>query len=130
MDHKDDAENIGHDPLAWIKNDTPEPVEASDADTSEDNKAAKVSGEIILSGSLGMAEIEDMHQSLLKILHAHVDILIQSEGLNRVDAAGAQLLYAFVKDAEAQQIPLSWISVSDDLRLTADSLGLSEGMGF
>ena len=100
MTIKHDAENIGHDPLAWIKNDTAEPVEASDGDTSEVNHAADVSGDIVLSGNLGMAEIDTMHESLLKVLHAHVDISIQAGALSRVDAAGAQLLYAFVKDAK------------------------------
>jgi len=126
----DNSTAIGHDPLAWIKSDGSATEQAGEKTaTGASDTDADVCGDIVLSGSLGMAEIDAMHESLVKVLHAHVDITIQSEGLSRVDAAGAQLLYGFVQGAKAQETPLTWTSVSDDLRQTASTLGLSEGMG-
>jgi len=126
----DNSPAIGHDPLAWIKSDEPATEQAGEKSaTDASDNDADVCGDIVLCGSLGMAEIDGMHESLIKLLHAHVDITIQSEDLSRVDAAGAQLLYAFVQGAKAQETPLTWTSVSDDLRQTASILGLSEGMG-
>jgi len=108
------------DSLDWIKGTEPEPVETE----------ADVSGDIVLEGVLGIAEAEAMHHSLTRVLDAHVDIVMHSENLSRVDAAGAQLLYAFVKEAKKRALNLKWASVSDPLRETATTLGLIAGMGF
>jgi len=116
----DDVEPVDNS-LDWIKNTALDTEAESEAD---------VSGNIELAGALGIAEAEAMHQRLSVILDAHVDISIQSENLSRVDAAGAQLLYALVKEAERRSISLKWESVSDALREATDMLGLSAGMGF
>jgi len=108
------------DTLDWIKG-----TEKQLADADED-----VSGDIVLKGALGIAEAEAMHHRLSRVLDANVDISIQSEDLSRVDAAGAQLLYALVKEAKSRSVSLKWESVSDALQETTDMLGLSEGMGF
>jgi anti-anti-sigma regulatory factor len=108
------------DTLDWIKG-----TEKQSADADED-----VSGDIVLKGALGIAEAEAMHHRLSRVLDANVDISIQSEDLSRVDAAGAQLLYALVKEAKSRSVSLKWESVSDALQETTDMLGLSEGMGF
>jgi len=107
------------DSLDWIK----------DSDEKADDDVP-VSGDLVLEGSLGIAEAEAMHQQLSQILNAHVDVSIQSEDLSRVDAAGVQLLYAFVKEAKSRSVPLQWASVSDALLETATVLGVHEGMGF
>lgn len=96
---------------------------------SEDIDKA-ISGDIVLEGTLGIAEAEAMHQSLSRILDAQIDVSIQSENLSRVDAAGAQLLYAFVKEAKTRSVSLKWLSVSDALKETTITLGLSKGMDF
>jgi len=89
-----------------------------------------ISGDIVLEGALGIAEAEAMHQTLSAILDAGVDISITTEKLSRVDAAGAQLLYAFVKEAKTRSLALTWDSVSDALMETVTVLGLCEGMAF
>jgi len=108
------------DSLDWIKQ----------ADDSGETAVEAVSGDIVLEGSLGIAEAEAMHQRFASILDAGVDISIDSEDLSRVDAAGAQLLYAFVKEAGSRSIHLQWKSVSDALNAVTDTLGLTAGMGF
>jgi len=115
--------DIPADSLDWIQgnNDT-----AVDSDAADE----KISGEIILTGSLGIAAAESMHRKLCSILQAQVDISIESEDLSRVDAAGTQLIYAFIKELSTRNIPLKWISVSDALHQAADTLGLTEGMHF
>jgi len=107
------------DELDWIKQSDDEPEAASE-----------VSGDIVLTGSLGIAEAEAMHQQFSAILDAQVDISINAADLSRVDAAGVQLLYALAKEAKSRSIKLTWESVSDALTGAASTLGLSEGMGF
>jgi len=107
------------DALDWIKQSDDEPEAVPD-----------VSGDIVLTGSLGIAEAEAMHQQFSAILDAQVDISINADDLSRVDAAGVQLLYALVKEAKSHSINISWASASDALKDAATTLGLSEGMGF
>jgi len=108
------------DSLDWIK--------GSGEKAADD--AMKVSGDVVLEGSLGIAEAETMHQTLSRVLDAHVDVSIESEDLSRVDAAGAQLIYAFVKEAQSRSIAITWKSVSDALRETATRLGFVDAMDF
>jgi len=110
--------NTASDSVDWIKGSN----DAVEAET--------ISGDIVLQGALGIAEAELMHQQLSAVLDAGVDISIATENLSRVDAAGAQLLYAFVKEAKTRSITLTWESVSDALMETVMVLGLSEGMAF
>jgi len=107
-----------NDSLDWIKG-------SSDAVETD-----VISGDLVLEGALGIAEAEAMHQQLSAILDAGVDISITTENLSRVDAAGAQLLYAFVKEAKTRSLALTWASVSDALLETVTVLGLCEGMAF
>jgi len=109
------------DTLDWIK--------GSDEAASGDEPEV-VSGDIVLEGSLGIADVETMHQLFVSILDAGVDISIDSEDLSRVDAAGAQLLYAFVKESANRSVHIQWKSVSDALKEVTDTLGLTSGMGF
>jgi len=109
-----------NDSLDWIK---------QGDDKSSDDAALDVSGDLVLEGSLGIAEVESMHQSLSQILDAHVDVTIQSEDLSRVDAAGVQLIYAFVKEAKSRSISVKWASLSETLVETATMLGLHDGLG-
>jgi len=108
------------DSLDWIK---------EGAETS-DEPAVELSGDLLLEGSLGIAEAESMHQNLVALLDAQVDVCIESEDLSRVDAAGAQLLYAFIKEAETRSVKVTWKSISDALQETAATLGIIKGMGF
>jgi len=109
------------DTLDWIKK-----AGEEDAVTESED----ISGNIVLEGRLGIAEAEEMYDVLNHVLHAHVDISIQTEGLSRVDAAGVQLLYGFVREAKKNESALTWLSVSDELRTSAECLGLHENMGF
>ena len=113
------------DSLDWIK---------SGGEAADDNGAAAesvaVSGDVVLSGRLGIAEAEAMHQQFTQILDAQVDITLTTEDLSRVDAAGVQLLYALVKEAKARSIALCWASVSDGLLEAATALGLQDQMNF
>ncbi len=105
-------------------------IVASTSESEDVVEKEPVSGDIVLEGSLGMVEAETMHHKLSAILQANIDVTIQSEALSRVDSAGTQLLYAFVREAGQLAISIKWVSVSDELRESAVRLGLSEGMRF
>lgn len=111
-----------NDPLAWI-------VSAPASDEAPRDQDQPVSGNIVLEGSLGIAEVEALHQRMTAILQANVDITISTEQLGRVDAAGAQLLYAFVREVKQRSLPLQWSSVSPALLEALNALGLTAPMG-
>jgi len=110
------------DSLDWIK--------GPGTEESENISGESVSGDIVLAGSLCIAEAETMHQTFSNVLNAEVDISIESEDLSRVDAAGVQLLYALVKEAKQRSVALKWVSVSDELKEATTMLGLNQSMGF
>jgi len=110
------------DKLDWIKTDA-----CRDATTGDE--IASVCGDIVLEGRLGIAEAEAMHAVFGQILQAGVDISIESDALSRVDAAGVQLLYALVRQAQKNKINVTWLSPSDALRQAVEVMGLSQAMG-
>lgn len=114
-------ENTQHDLLENMKIAEP----AKDA-----VKSNGVSGDIVLEGKLGIADVKALHLKLSEVLLAHVDICIQAENVSRVDAAVVQLLYGFIKELKSNAIVFQWQSVSESLREAAQTLGLSEGMCF
>ncbi|TLS66293.1 STAS domain-containing protein [Mariprofundus erugo] len=116
------AQADSNDPIAWI-------ISAPAGDEATPDQDQPLSGNIVLEGSLGIAEVEALHQRMTRILQANVDITISTEQLSRVDAAGAQLLYAFVREVRQRGLPLKWTSVSDALLEALNALGLNDHMG-
>ncbi len=97
---------------------------------SEAAEGSGISGQIVLEGKLGIADVKNLHLKLSEVLLAQVDICIQAEDLNRVDGAVVQLLYAFIKQVKSNATVFQWLSVSESLREAAQTLGLSDGMCF
>ena len=88
-----------------------------------------VSNTVVLEGNFTIADAESMHQQLNAVLHSHHEITIEAGSLSRIDAAGVQLLYAFVSSAKLMGAVLTWASISDELRDSVKVLGLSQEMG-
>jgi len=114
-----DQHQTQEEALEWIKNGGDKPVPVED-----------ITGDIVLEGTLGIAETEALHRRFSAILQAQLDMSIDCKNLNRVDAAGVQLLYALMKEAKARSIGLQWVNVSDVLKEAAKLMGLAEMMGF
>ncbi len=56
------------------------------------------------------------------------ELVFDAQAVERVDAAGLQLLLAFVRQCEARPMTVSWASVSATLMDGASGLGLAQAL--
>jgi len=85
---------------------------------------------IQVEGDLGIAQAEALHRKFCDALENHGKVMIDAGGLARVDASTVQLMHAFIRDAEKNDISVQWKSVPEALQQTADMMGMANGMGF
>lgn len=97
--------------------------------TANDNQEIPVQN-IQLEGKLGIAQAESLHEKLNKALANHDDVVLDAESLTQVDASIVQLIHAFVRDAKREAVPVKWKGIPEELRQTADTMGMAGGMGF
>ncbi len=83
---------------------------------------------IVLESHLGIAQVDALHHELLSVAHAE-EVMIDVEALQQVDAAGVQLLYAFVQSSRKKGVNITWQSNSEALEKTAVQLGLKAHLG-
>lgn len=129
---------IGFDPLAWMKGgaeppaavppQAPEPVTipAAPAPVAVGTPAADVSS-VSLGDILTIAEVTAMHGELGRHLGAGC-VALDAGALQRVDAAGLQLLTAFVRAADSRGTKIEWRSPSAVLRDGARRIGLTAAL--
>jgi len=98
--------------------------------TSRAKSKADQAHVIQLEGNLGIAQAESLHEELNQTLASHGEMVLDAENLAQVDASIVQLVHAFIRDAEKGAVPVKWKSVPEELRQTADMMGMAEGMGF
>lgn len=84
---------------------------------------------IALGSTLEVSMAADLYQRLSQALEEE-DTLIVLDGsdVERVDAAGLQLLLAFVREAEARQAKWHWEAVPAVLSSAAHRLGLAQAL--
>ena len=117
-------ETTTSDSLDWIKGS----VESAE-DTDQAGKP-EVSGDIVLQGTLSIAEADSMHEQLSHVVNAHIDVSLDTEELNRVDCAGVQLIYAFISSVKQHENKVHWLAVSEALKTASETLGLANKMGY
>jgi len=101
-------------------------IEAQDIQHEEEKKCEpKV---LLLEGDLGIAQVETLHKTWLAMLESASEIKMDAGGLNQVDTAGTQLIYAVIQDAKSRKLDVSWKSASQALRKSSEQLGLSDLM--
>ncbi|EMR14276.1 anti-anti-sigma regulatory factor [Methylophaga lonarensis MPL] len=81
---------------------------------------------IELGDKLTVAEVTDCYLRMLEVLLAGEAVSINSANLQRVDAAGAQLVFAFAQACAQQQLPIDWQEPSQALKESLELLGLAE----
>ena len=81
---------------------------------------------IELGDKLTVAEITDCYLRMLEVLLAGKAVSINSANLQRVDAAGAQLVLAFVQACTQQHLAIDWPEPSQALKESLVLLGLDE----
>ncbi len=131
---------IGFDPLAWMKDPSPESGVGSLESKAQTSLGAGVltpdpgprtpdtPGAVQLGELLTIEQVAAVHAELGRHLHAGT-VVLEGGTVKRVDAAGLQLLTAFVRAAESRGKPVQWRSASAAVRDGARHLGLSAALG-
>jgi anti-anti-sigma regulatory factor len=142
---------IGFDPLAWMKEpgtesgveratprtaranhdgasreaNTDSATDASPAVNPDDRRAGSAPiGTARLGEVLTIEQAASMHAELGRHLAAE-SVVLEAGALQRIDAAGLQLLAAFVRAADARGTRVSWRALPSVLRDGARRLGLT-----
>ncbi len=105
------------------------------AKASAQKKGVTVSrkAETAISFSLGeaivIANVQVWHEKMLAAISDQDEIILDGCEIEHIDGTGLQLLVAFMKEAVARNVSISWRSASDVLRQNATQLGLTEILG-
>ena len=100
--------------------DSPRKAEGITAPKTSDSALASDTGPATfqLGSSWRIADVESLHSELIRLLDTLQDgqrLQIDGSRVERVDAAGAQLLATFAKDAFAKGVELAWHDLTDAL---------------
>lgn len=125
------AENSAEQEVEEPEEKAAEQDASDEVETASQDEPADESGPqtVLLEESLGIAQVEDFHKTLLSTLNSATEVEIDVTGLQQIDAAGVQLLYVFILDAGKRDINVSWKSTSEALERSAEQLGLSDQLG-
>ncbi|MGA7799385.1 MAG: STAS domain-containing protein [Gammaproteobacteria bacterium] len=104
-----------------------------DNETERDQSAVpEPSGEsavVGLGSTLDITVAADMHQRLRRVLEPNSAVSLDAGELERVDAAGLQVLAAFAEQARGEHVRVQWLAVSPCLEEAALLTGLAGCLG-
>ncbi len=95
------------------------------ASTSE----LRTGDDLVLSGPITVATVQDTKLRLLGQLAVTTAWAIHAAEVTQLDAAGAQLLYAFVTEVARRGTPVQWANASLFLVEAARMLGMEHCLG-
>jgi len=100
------------------------------ARNTKKNKALQGESSSIDCGDLlDISMVNDIHQKLKKSLDSGSDIAVNVSQIQRVDAAGVQMLCAFFQDAKSRNIKCTWENPSEVFLTSVQQLGLTTHLG-
>ena len=84
---------------------------------------------ITLPAHFDIQSVAGVAEMLRERVNAAAPLLIDAAGVTSTDTAGLQLLLAARRAARARAVAFEWRGVSDALRATSATIGLSEALG-
>ena len=84
---------------------------------------------LVLPTSLDIAGSRDLQAALRPLLDSQEVAHLDASKVERVDAAGLQLLTAFVRRARSAEVSVVWRGVSAELKAAAAMTGLTFHLG-
>lgn len=84
--------------------------------------------DIALDADLRLAVAPALRDTLLSALAAGKPVRLDGAAVAQVDTATLQLICAFVRDASASELSVSWVAPSEALMAGAAMLGLHRSM--
>lgn len=141
---------IGHDPLAWLKDDA-EDTSVSEADentagkekkkkktvtkkatakASTKEKSGKSKNDDVVFEIQAVQDISTVAEVYkeLKNLFSNKKIILDGDNIERIDGASLQLFYLFIEEAKVKNIEVAWRSPSEPLSKSAGLLGMKEAL--
>lgn len=92
----------------------------------DDEDLSNQNGKIIECGDLlDISMVNEIHQKLKQSLVSGDNISINVSNIQRLDAAGAQILCAFYQDAKSRKIKCTWQAPSEVFLKAIQQLGLN-----
>jgi ABC-type transporter Mla MlaB component len=85
--------------------------------------------ELVLSGAVTVDSLQPIKQCLLQLLGPSDTYDIRGADVTRMDAAGAQLLDAFVAEIAERGGTVRWVAASRNLFVAARALGMDRRLG-
>jgi ABC-type transporter Mla MlaB component len=82
--------------------------------------------DISLGSRLEIRDVEALHRQLVQVLAGAATLRVDVSRITAVDAAGAQLLLALVREAQRRALRLEFSGKSNALEAALKSLGLEE----
>jgi anti-anti-sigma regulatory factor len=84
---------------------------------------------IELTDDVSIRTVADLHQRLREALDLGSPVILDGARTEQADAAGLQILTAFIVSAKCQDVSCTWAGASAVLRNTAALLGLQTTLG-
>jgi ABC-type transporter Mla MlaB component len=85
--------------------------------------------ELVLSGAVTVDSLQPVKQCLLRMLRPSDTYDIRGADVTRMDAAGAELLDAFVTEIARRGATVRWVAASRNLIVAARALGVDARLG-
>ncbi|HET7506711.1 MAG TPA: STAS domain-containing protein [Kofleriaceae bacterium] len=85
--------------------------------------------EVVLSGPVTVDSLRPVKQCLLQLLGSSDTYLIRGADVTEMDADGAELLQAFVREISEHGATVRWLAASRDLMAAARELGVDSRLG-
>lgn len=135
---------IGHDPLAWLKDDvedaevieevkkTPKAKKKAAKKKTAKSKSAKPEAKVEdnvfeIQSVQDISLVAELHEELKK-LFKHEKVILDVAKVERIDTSSLQLLYAFIQEAKINNVEVAWRSPSEAMTNSANLLGMEEAL--
>jgi len=138
---------IGHDPLAWLKDDAEDaeiteveekPVKQAKSKKkatkkknakSKSEKSNDVSDDYVfeIQSVQDISSVSEIHEEM-KTLFKNEKVILSAENVERIDAASLQLILSFIGEAQINNVDIAWRSPSDAISNSAKLLGMEEAL--
>ena len=134
---------IGHDPLAWLKDDaeeaeiieevkkTPKAKKKSAkkkvAKSKSEKSKAKEDNVFEIQSVQDISVVAKLHEELKK-LFKHEKVILDVMNVERIDTTSLQLLYAFILEAKINNVEVAWRSPSEAMTNSANLLGMEDAL--
>ena len=136
---------IGHDPLAWLKDDAEDaeitevedkPVTKAKKKTAKKSATKKTAAKGKKTESDTVFEIQavqdissvaELHEEMKK-LFKNEKIILDGQQIERIDAASLQLILSFIQEANVNNVDVAWRSPSEALSNSAKLLGMEDAL--